>query len=250
MTENKGKKVRKKSARQIPVNNLGEENPADAPVESEMQSMSQKTGSVADEYDELLVKIASEDIPVREDESPSVEEPKLQKSVEDELKDMTENWQRERASFRNYKRRVEEEKSEIRKYAKYDLALDLLRILDYFESSVSFSENLPQEANNVLIGVKYTIDELTRILHDHNIVPVAACEGQPVDPSTMEVIERMETEAQKEGTILKVHRRGWKLHDRILRTCQVVVAAAPVEKINGISSCDSNEKSNASEGGE
>jgi len=167
----------------------------------------------------------------------SVEEPPMSETEEEkaeprdlaeELAAMTGNWQRERASFMNYKRRVEEEKRLIRKYAYWDLAEDLLRVLDYFESSISFEENLPEEANSVLVGVKYTIDELTRVLAAHGVRPIDIETGQSFDSSCMEGVERLERDdAAANGTVLEVRRRGWRLHDRVLRSAQVVVEVAP-----------------------
>lgn len=144
------------------------------------------------------------------------------------LSRMTENWQRERASFLNYKRRVEEEKDKLRKYACFDLAFDLLKVLDYFESSISFGENLPEEAKSVIIGVEYTLRELTQVLSAHGIKPIEAEVGDEYDSSVMEAVERSEAPDQEPGTVLEVQRKGWRLYDRVLRPAQVVVATGRV----------------------
>ncbi len=144
--------------------------------------------------------------------------------IASQLAVMTENWQRERANFINYKRRVEEEKREIRRYASFDFALDLIRVMDYFESSVSFGEKLPEEAREVINGVKYTLRELTRVLSDYGVRPIEAGKGKPFDSSCMEAVERRVADGVKAGTVLEVQRRGWWLHDRVLRSSGVVVA--------------------------
>jgi molecular chaperone GrpE len=176
--------------------------------------------------------------PAETEESPEIVT-ELENELErlrNELAEMTENWQRERAGFQNYKRRVEEEKRDIRKYASFDLALDLVRILDYFKSSVTFSENLPPEAANVIIGVKYTIKELNRILAANNVLPVEAEKGRPFDSALMQAVELRETDEVPPDSVLEVQRPGWLLHDRILRPAQVVVAAQPSESGSGKSS--------------
>ncbi len=155
-----------------------------------------------------------------------------------QLARMTENWQRERAAFINYKRRVEEEKSRARKYACFDLAYDLLRVLDYFDSSISFSENLPEEARSVVLGVEYTVKEMMCVLSAHGVTPVPIEVGDKYDSSLMEAVERRELDDAEAGTIVQVQRRGWKYHDRVLRAAQVVVAAA------------SEKEKDAGEGGE
>jgi molecular chaperone GrpE len=226
------KKKKKKDPKRIPINNLdndSEEKTPDGPVEE---------NSSPDEFDEILGKIISEEIEPEEVEEDSAA--KKEPAIEDKLSEMTDNWQRERASFSNFRKRVEEEKKDIRRYAIYDLAQDLLRVLDYFDASVTFSENLPDEAKNVVIGVQYTIEELERILASHNILPVKAIEGEIYEPGSMEVIDREAREDKKAGTILKVQRKGWMLHDRVLRPCQVIVAVSPVDEQNNAENLENN----------
>lgn len=155
------------------------------------------------------------------------------KDLEEKLAAMTEHWQRERADFQNFKRRIEDEKKELRKYASYDLAFDLLKVIDYFESSVSFAENLPPEAQNVIIGVEYTLKELVQILSAHGITPIKIKEGDTFDSSLMEASKRVIKEDVEAETVVEVQRDGWMYHDRILRSPQVVVAVGPHEPNGG-----------------
>lgn len=145
------------------------------------------------------------------------------------LTEMTENWQRERANFLNYKRRVEEEKEKLRKYAYFDFAFDLLRVVDYFESSISFGENLPEGAKNVILGVEYTLRELTQVLSAHGVKPIEVEIGDEYDSSIMEAVERREAPDEDPDTVLEIQRTGWRLYDRVLRAAQVVVAGHGVD---------------------
>lgn len=172
----------------------------------------------------------------KQDESPSVvtgeSAPEAEASCNDlsaKLAEMTDNWQRERASFQNYKRRIEDEKKNIRKYAAFDLVYDLLRIIDYFESSINFSENLPPEAQNVILGVEYTLKELKGILSAHGVSPIIVKPGDDFDSSTMVASERLISADTKPGTVVEVQREGWMYNDRVLRSPQVVVAVSPDE---------------------
>lgn len=141
-----------------------------------------------------------------------------------QLAEMTENWQRERASFQNYRKRVEEEKREARKYASFELARDLIRLMDYFETSLTFSKNLPDESQCIADGVKYIIEEFSRVLAVHGINPIEVNPGEIYNSNVMEAVERQINEDVASGTILEVRRRGWMYCDRVLRPVQVVVA--------------------------
>jgi molecular chaperone GrpE len=196
----------------------------DIPVESDQSDVDEQDVPVVDELadpsspDEIVPDVTSA---IREE----------LENTRKELAKMTENWQRERASFQNFKHRIDEEKREIRKYACFDFALEIIRVLDYFESSVTFGENLPEGAQNVIIGVKYTIEELTKILAEIEVHPIEAERGQLFDSVLMQAVERRSTDKAAAGTVLEAVRRGWRMHDRVMRPVQVVVAdAMPEEK--------------------
>jgi molecular chaperone GrpE len=234
-----GKKRKKRGVKRVPMRDLeGEESRAEAakkpdeadPSDSPAEGV-HETASAEDVSADERAEVVEESEEVQEGEETDLAE---------QLAAMTENWQRERASFQNYKHRVEQEKREIRKYACWDLALDILRVLDYFESSISFSENLPDEAQSVINGVKYTVDELRRVLAAHGVSPIEVDEGEPFDSECMEAVERRERDNVAAGTVLEVQRGGWRLHDRVLRFAQVVVAVSP----------DGEEYRTFSEGGE
>jgi len=217
--------------RKIRINDLEAKQPDDGGDRSERSDGNSKTASLDDpERADVETVAAAEAEPGIESPAATetgVAESEEQADLETQLAKMTENWQRERASFLNYKKRIEEEKSNIRKYACYDLANDLLKVIDYFESSISFSENLPEEAKSVIDGVEYTLKELTRVLSAHGVRQIAVKAGDMYESSVMEAVERRESEDEEPGTIVEVQRSGWQLHDRMLRPAQVVVAVAP-----------------------
>lgn len=196
-------------------------------LKTEDSNDSESPEQIPEPCDPCPVQVEGEEVSEVEDVAISTDETQ---DISGLLAEMTENWQRERAHFQNYKRRTEAEKGEIRKYAGFALAGDIIRIVDYFESSVSFEENLPEESRNVIIGVKYTLDELIRVLAAHGVNPIKAVEGQPFDATCMEAVERRVVEDVADGTILKIQLRGWRMHDRILRASRVIVAVAPEEE--------------------
>jgi molecular chaperone GrpE len=210
--------MRNKKEKKKPLSNRPDNRP-DGPSEPDFTFKPENEVLQSDNAEELI-------LPIPQSDSENVELMATIEGLTKELEEMTGSWQRERASFQNYKRRVDEEKREIRKYACFDLALELVRVIDYFESSVTFSENLPKEAENVIIGVKYTLVELTRVLEANGVVPIAVEKGQPFDTMVMEAIERKETSELPPDSVLLVQQRGWMLYDRILRPARVIVTAS------------------------
>jgi molecular chaperone GrpE len=54
-------------------------------------------------------------------------------------------------------------------------------------------------------------------------------EGQVFDPNLHEAVAQEECSETEEGAVLRVIRRGFKRHDRLLRPASVVVAKSPAE---------------------
>lgn len=131
---------------------------------------------------------------------------------------------RERAAVINYRKRMEEEKTQIRRYGAYDMAFDLLTVLDYFEESMKFdSDDLNTES--VLQGVKFTIEEMYKLLGRHGIKEIET--DIPFNPKLHEAFGTVEADEHTPGEILEVHRKGYMYKDRVLRAAMVTVAKEP-----------------------
>lgn len=170
------------------------------------------------------------------DESDDVETSKME-SVKEEISDaetiaqladkieiLTNELLRERAAVINYRKRMEEEKTQIRRYGAYDMAFDLLTVLDYFEESMKF-DSADSNMESVLQGVKFTIEEMYKLLGRHGIKEIET--DIPFNPKLHEAFSTEETEEHNPGDILNVHRKGYTYKDRVLRAAMVTVAKKP-----------------------
>ena len=144
--------------------------------------------------------------------------------LEEKLSSALDDLLRERAAFINYRKRTEEEKDQIRRFGAQDLAFDLLTVLDYFEESLKFTSN-DADSSPVIQGVKFTIEELHRLLGKHGVREIET--DIPFDPKFHEAFGTEETSDHKPDTILKVHRKGYTFKDRVLRPAMVTVSKAP-----------------------
>jgi molecular chaperone GrpE len=139
-----------------------------------------------------------------------------------------EGWQRARAEFANYRRRIEAEREEIRCRSNEALLLKLLPIVDDFERALQV---LPAElADHPWVdGVRMILNKLHTLLESENVTPVSAV-GQMFDPQWHEAMMQEETTEHPDGTIIEELRKGYRLGDRVLRPALVKVAhnsAAP-----------------------
>ena len=77
-------------------------------------------------------------------------------------------------------------------------------------------------------GVKMTATELKSVLTRFGVTELK-CEGLPFDPNIHEALATEESETVPEGHILSAFRPAYKLHDRVIRPAQVIVAKAKVK---------------------
>lgn len=149
-------------------------------------------------------------------------------SAESDAKTEAERWKNDylylRAEFENFKKQNIKERSDLRKYGSERLAADLLNVLDIFETALT-TDVTPESFSNFRKGIEMTATELRAVLNRHGITEVPS-KGQPFDPALHEALSSEETNDSAPGTITQVFKKPYKLHDRVIRPGQVVVAKA------------------------
>lgn len=125
------------------------------------------------------------------------------------------------AEFENYKKTAIKERTDARKFATERLVVDLLSTLDTLEAALSTPASA-ETIETIRKGVELTAHELRTTLQKHGVEALPA-EGA-FDPSIHEALTSEETDAVPEGHIARVFKRPYKLHDRVIRHGQVVVA--------------------------
>ena len=132
-----------------------------------------------------------------------------------------------RAEFENFKKNAVKERSDLRKYGNERLVVDLLNVLDIFETALAPANaaTTPEGVANFRKGIEMTANELKSVLNRHGVTDVAS-KGQPFDPAMHEALSSEETAESAPGTITQVFKKPYKLHDRVIRSGQVVVAKA------------------------
>lgn len=130
-----------------------------------------------------------------------------------------------RAEFENYKRNAIKERSDLTKYGGERLVRDLLEVVDNFERALSVNVNA-ENFTTFKQGVDMTSQELKALLQRHNVVEVPA-HGAPFDPNVHEALSSEATDQMAPGHVVRVFKKPYKLHDKLIRPGQVVVAKKP-----------------------
>jgi len=134
-------------------------------------------------------------------------------------------WQRAQADFINYKRRSEQEKEEISKFANAALMLNLLTILDDLERALASIP--PKVAGFTWVeGISLIERKLRASLEVQGLSQIKAL-GEPFDPKLHEAAMHAKG---KEGIVIEELQKGYKLHDRVIRPTMVVVGNGEEEE--------------------
>jgi len=143
-------------------------------------------------------------------------------SLEDELAQWKNNYLYLKAEFENYKKQMIKERSDLIKYGSERLILAMLDILDIFDRSLEI-EVTPENVKDFVAGVRLTSEELTNTLQRFGVSGIDP-QGQVFDPTLHEALSSEESSTVPPGHITQVFKRAYKLHDRVIRPAQVVVA--------------------------
>jgi len=78
-------------------------------------------------------------------------------------------------------------------------------------------------------GYELGLERLDQTLEEFNAREMP-CEGQAFDPRRMNAIDRQESSAVPEGTVIEVYRSGYEWNGEVFRPAQVKVSCAPAGK--------------------
>ncbi len=160
--------------------------------------------------------------------TPAAEAPK---SELDLAKDEIAKWKNDflylKAEFENYKRNTLKERSDLLKFGSERMARDILDVVDNFERALQVKLS-PESLQTYKVGIEMTAKELKELLSKHGIQEVPS-DGQAFNPAHHEAISSEATATVPAGHVARVFKKPYKLHDKIIRMGQVVVATAPTQ---------------------
>jgi molecular chaperone GrpE len=150
----------------------------------------------------------------------------LKRQLEEEKQKAAENlagWQRAAADFANYRKRTEQEKNELIRYANANLILKILPILDDFERAMQTMPNDRLAQLTWVDGIFLVERKLRAVLESEGVQPIQAL-GQAFDPAFHEAVLQEDTpEASQDGKVLAELQKGYTLNERVLRPTMVKV---------------------------
>lgn len=128
------------------------------------------------------------------------------------------NWKRERADFINYKNDQSKRMKEIAQYAKEEMAVKLIPILDSFDIAL---KSIPD--NDWAKGVLYIKTQIIDLLKSYGIEEIKS-ENDDFNPKIQEAVEIVEKKGIGPGKVIEEIRKGYIHNGKIIRPAQVKVS--------------------------
>ena len=143
--------------------------------------------------------------------------------ITDKAEEYLDGWQRSRAEFANYKKRIQKENLDIRQTARGEVIKIYLDVLDDLERALQKKPG-DSGAQDWVAGIEIIYQKLKARLEAEGIRPMNAL-GMEFDPHVHEALMKEETEDYPSGTVIEVMQEGYWIGDRVLRPALVRVAA-------------------------
>ena len=131
-------------------------------------------------------------------------------------------WQRARAEFANYKKRVERDQAQVYKNASGMVIKRFLDILDDLELALK-ERPLDGDGASWADGIELIYRKFTSVLEAEGVQTMQV-EGQKFDPNLHEAVTNEDNPDFESGQIIEVVKQDYLIGDRVLRPAVVRVA--------------------------
>lgn len=134
--------------------------------------------------------------------------------LEQEVQQKEERILRLRADFENYRKRMQKELSSLLSREKEGM---LLKFLEVYENLIAACEAHADQ------GLNMVRQQFRKVLEEEGVAEIPTV-GQPFDYTCHHAVATECSPEHEEGTVIKEIRKGYALHDRVIKPAYVVVS--------------------------
>jgi len=142
-----------------------------------------------------------------------------------QVDDLNDRLIRKVAEFENYKRRTDVEQSNLIKYSGEFFVKKILPVIDDFERSIQFLNNLNQEDKSIFNGIVLVYEKLMKSLSEQGVSKIEAL-NKEFDVQFHEAIMQKPAEGVAPLTVIEEAETGYMFKDKVIRHTKVIVSSA------------------------
>ncbi len=131
-------------------------------------------------------------------------------------------WQRAKAEFANYKKRIVRDREQYNQEAIGKVVKNYLSAIDDLERAL---KNIPQNEESAawVNGIELIYRKLVTALENDGVIPMDV-DGKIFDPNLHEAVAKIDSPDHESGQIVDVIQTGYRIGERVLRPARVCIA--------------------------
>ena len=139
-----------------------------------------------------------------------------------ELAEANDRALRTQAELENFRKRSRREYEDAQRYREIDVLRDLLPVLDNVLRAIEAADKTT-DVESLRSGFRMTAQQIEKLLGSHGCQTIET-DGTAFDPTVHDAILQQDVPGVVAGTVVGTASRGYRLHDRVVRPAQVIVA--------------------------
>ena len=188
---------------------------------SEQELLEQVEHASNSDQEEQNIDLSSEEITLTPEEIEEIKAKNI--DLDEKAKEYLDGWQRARAEFANYKKRIAREHGVFHQTARGEVIKMYLDIADDLKRALE-EKPASSDGESWADGIEIIYQKLIGRLEAEGITPMEVL-GQEFDPNIHEALMKEENEDFESGQIVAVMQEGYWIGDKVLRPALVKVAA-------------------------
>lgn len=176
--------------------------------------------------DDVEFESYNDDLTPASPSSPQDKIKKLREKLADAEKTKQEyldGWQRLKADYINLKKRTDEEKADLSRFAREVVVGDLIPVIESFDMAFANKEAWAKVEPTWRVGVEYIHKQFMETLQGYGLSEVNPL-GETFDPRHFTAIESIvTTDASLDHKVAEVVQKGYKIGDRLIKSPKVKV---------------------------
>lgn len=129
---------------------------------------------------------------------------------------------RTQADFDNYRKRVQKEQANLIRYGAENALREILPVVDNLERAVDSARKHEDSNKKLREGIELILAQMHDAVSRLGVRPIESV-GEPFDPNKHDALIRVHAPDVPEGVVVEEIRKGYYLHDKVLRPAQVTV---------------------------
>ncbi|MDE6477109.1 MAG: nucleotide exchange factor GrpE [Mycoplasmoidaceae bacterium] len=183
------------------------------PKDLKIDQLEQSLSSLTKENDELKHKLTSYEKQIQQINEEYVKKVTEKAKQASELIDQKTN---------EIKQKLTEEFNNKSKFALEKVAIQIINVVNQFELALSHTPNDPKILNYQK-GFNMFLTMLKGLLSDINVAEINVKIGGEFNPNQMECFETQHSDEINDNHVMKVIKKGYKLHERVIVPALVIV---------------------------